>query len=194
LISTDSYGFRISAKVAPHNLYTTTELVREGVEDLGFSNDPPTGSLYPIVQWDIPETTADQIVLDYSDEVTVTWDWDQDSGTYVRTHNGVLHEVIDEAGNPQAIAVDVLVILAGEFYTQFPPPSDSDWQAVPATDTLGSGNAWVFSRGAVWEGTWRRSGYSDPFTLLNDDGSEAGVPPGFSWVSIFPQHRSVTWE
>ena len=121
-------------------------------------------------------------------------DWDWDGETYLRTHNGVAHQIVDREGNPTQISADVLVILAGEFYTQFPPPAESDWQAVPATETLGSGAAWVFSRGAVWEGTWQRSDYSDPFTLLNADGSEAGVPPGFAWVSIFPEHRSVTWE
>ena len=194
LISTDgsAYGFRISAKVAPHNLYTNTELARQGADDKEFPNDPP-GSLYSIVQWSIPETTADQIVLDWSDNVTAQWDWDGEQ--YIRTHNGSLHELVDEDGAAAGpIAVDVLVILAGEFFTQFPPPEDSDWQAVPVTETLGTGQAWVFSRGAVWEGTWERSDYGDPFTLLNPDGTEAGVPAGFSWVSIFPEQRTVTWE
>jgi len=183
--------FRISAKAAPHNLYGKTEDLRAGADALEFPNDPPQ-SLYPIVQWDIPETTADQIVLDYSDEVTVTWDWDGES--YLRTHNGIAHQILDQQGNAQQIAVDVLVILGAEFYTAFPPPDQSGWQAVPALDTAGSGPAWVFSRGAVWEGRWERAQYDDQFRLIGDDGADAGVPPGFSWVSVFPDHRAVTWE
>lgn len=183
--------FRISAKAAPHNLYGTTEDLRAGADALEFPDDPPQ-SLYSIVQWAIPETKADQIVLDWSDNVTVTWDWDGER--YLRTHNGVPHEIVDQDGNAEQIAVEVLVILDGGFSTLFPPPSDSDWQAVPVTETLGSGAAWVFARGAVWQGTWERSDYSDSFTLRNADGTEAGVPPGFSWVSVFPDHRTVTWE
>jgi hypothetical protein len=192
LISTNEpTGFRISAKVAPHNLYTTTENVRAKADELEFDDDAPQ-SLYPIVQWNIPETTADKITLPFSDEVTATWDWDGEK--YLRTHNGSEHVVVDQEGNSEQMAVDVLVVFAGEFYTAFPPPDQSDWQAVPATETIGSGAAWVFSRGAVWEGTWERSDYSDQFRLLNDDGTEAGVPPGFSWVSIFPDHKTLTWE
>jgi hypothetical protein len=174
--------FRISAKVAPHNLYGNTENMRTGADANEFPDDPP-GPLYDIVQWSIPETVANEIVLDYSDNVTVTWNWDPDTERYLRTHNGTPHEIIDRDGTAEQIYAEVLVILDGEFYTQFPPPEDADWQAVPATETIGSGNAWVFARGAVWEGTWQRSDYDDPFTLLNSDGSETGVPAGFSWVS-----------
>ncbi len=180
--------FRISAKVAPHNLYGTTEDLRAGADSHDFPDDPPQ-SLYPIVQWEIPETTADQVVLDWSDEVTVTWDWDGDR--YLRTHNGVPHEIVDQGGSAQQLAVDVLVILGAEFYTAY--PSD-DQTPVPALDTAGSGPAWVFSRGAVWEGRWERANYGDQFRLIGADGTEAGVPAGFSWVSVFPDHRSVTWE
>jgi len=185
--------FRINAKVAPHNLFGTTEDMRLGADTNEFDDDPP-GPLYSIVQWSIPDLTADQIVVDWSDNVTATWDWDAENGTYTRTHNGAVHEILDIDGAAEPIAVEVLVILAGEFFTQFPPPEDSDWQEVPATETLGSGQAWVFARGAVWEGTWQRDAYDEPFTLLNPDGTEAGVPPGFSWVSIFPEQRTVTWE
>jgi len=183
--------FRVSTKVAPHNLFGDTEDLRAGADLLEFPDDPPQ-SLYPIVQWDIPQTTADQIVLDWSDGVTVTWDWDGDR--YLRTHNGVEHVLVDRGGDTQQIAVEVLVILGAEFYTAFPPPDQSDWQAVPALDTAGSGPAWVFARGAVWEGRWERANYGDQFRLIGADGTETGVPAGFSWVSVFPDHRTVTWE
>ena len=183
-------GFRLSTRSAPHNLYTKTDLVRRGADAMELNNDPPL-SLYPIVQWSIPETTADQIVLVFSDRVTVTWDWDGDR--YLRTHNGVVHEVQDREGDAQQMAVEVLVILAGEFYTEY-PPSGTDGSGVPTTDTLGSGPAWVFARGAVWEGTWERAEYTDEFTLKNADGTITGVPAGFSWVSIFPESQPVTWE
>ena len=183
-------GFRISTRSAPHNLYTKTDLVRRGADAMGFSNDPPP-PLYPIVQWDIPEATADQIVLVFSDRVTVTWDWD--GNRYLRTHNGVVHEAQGREGDAQRIAVEVLVVLAGEFHTEF-PPAGNDGSAVPTTDTLGSGPAWIFARGAMWEGTWERAEYTDEFTLKNADGTTAGAPAGFSWVSIFPESQPITWE
>ncbi|MEE9298760.1 MAG: DUF3048 domain-containing protein [Acidimicrobiia bacterium] len=183
--------FRISSRVAPFNLYGNTADMRAGADSLEFDNDPPT-SLYPIVEWEFPEAIAHQIVLDWSDTVTVTWDWDGE--VYRRTHNGEDHVVVDQKGNLERITAEVLVVLGAEFYTQFPPPSDSDWQAVPALDTAGSGRAWVFARGRIWQGTWQRAQYADEFKLLNSDGTQTGVPAGFSWVSIFPDHRSVDWS
>ncbi len=183
--------FRISTKVAPHNLYGTTEGMREGAAALGFDTEMP-GSLYPIVEWDFPDAIAHEVVLDWSDVVTVEWRWDGE--VYRRTHNGEDHEIVDEEGNRQRITAEVLVVLGAEFYTQFPPPSDSDWQAVPALDTAGSGQAWVFARGRIWQGTWQRAQYDDSFQLLNTDGTPAGVPAGFSWVSVFPEHRPVDWS
>lgn len=183
--------FRISAKVAPHNLYGTTEAMRTGADALGFNNDPPT-SLYPIVEWEFPEAIAHKIELDWSDVVTVEWTWDGE--VYRRTHNGEDHEIVDQEGNRQRITAEVLVVLGAEFYTQFPPPAESDWQAVPALDTAGSGPAWVFARGRIWQGTWQRAQYGDQFRLLNTDGTPTGVPAGFSWVSVFPDHRPVDWS
>ena len=161
---------------------------------MGVSNDPPQ-SLYPIVQWTIPETKADQVVLDWSSYLTIKWEWDGDR--YVRSilgQNGYYaHEVADREGNTQQIAVEVLVILTGNLHDQF-PPAGSDGSGVPTTDTLGSGQAWIFSRGAVWEGRWERAEYVEQFRLIGADGADAGVPAGFSWVSVFPDDRTVTWE
>lgn len=180
--------FRISSRLAPHNLYGDTTEMRRGADNQDYPDDPPQ-PLYRIDTWELPEATANEINLDWSDATNVSWEYRD--GLYHRSQNGFAHEVIDRDGVGSPIAVEVLVVLTGEFVTVTPTGSGS---AVPATETVGSGRALVFSRGRVWEGTWERSDIEDPFVLRNPDGTEAGVPPGMPWVSIFPDHRDIDWS
>jgi len=180
--------FRISSRLAPHNLYGNTVDMRAGADSQGYADTPPR-PLYDIGEWDYPADDAESITMDWSDAVTVTWDYVD--GRYERTQDGVAHESITASGDRTRITAEVLVVLGGEFYTVFPPTSGS---AIPAIDTAGSGPAWVFARGRVWQGTWQRSQYEDRFQLVSSDGSAATVPSGFAWVSVFPEHRAVTWQ
>lgn len=179
--------FRIAGRPAPHDLYGTTADMRAGADAQRYDDLPPT-PLYEIGEWEYPQETATSVTLDWSDAVTVEWDYSD--GRYHRVQDGIAHESITKDGQRTQISVEVLVVLGGEFYTAFPP---SDGTAVPAIDTAGSGPAWVFARGRVWQGTWQRAQYEDPFTLVSSDGTAAVVPPGFAWVSVFPEHRPVTW-
>ena len=60
-------------------------------------------------------------------------------------------------------------------------------------ETTGKGRALVFSRGQVVTGDWNRPDTSQPFILTVADGSPLTVPPGRSWISLFPEGRPVTW-
>lgn len=180
--------FRIPSRPGPHDLYGSTDDMRAGGDAQGYPDVPPT-PMYEIGEWDYPDATAETITLDWSDTVTVEWEYSD--RRYHRVQEGVPHETITRDGERTQISAEILVVLGGEFYTAFPPGSGS---AVPAIDTAGSGPAWVFARGRVWEGTWQRAQYGDPFVLLNSDGSTAVVPTGEPWVSVFPEHRSVTWS
>lgn len=177
--------FRIPGRPGPHDLYGDTDDMRDGADAQGYADEPPVAP-YEIGTWEYPEAVAESVTLDWSDAVTVEWDYAD--GVYSRTHNGVPHENVDRDGERSPMQADVLVVLTGEFYTAFPP---ADGQAIPATDTAGSGRAFVFARGRVWEGTWERAQYEDPFRLYSLDGTEAVVPAGFAWVSVFPEHRSI---
>jgi hypothetical protein len=181
--------FRVSGRQAPHNLYGSTLEARAGADAQGYDDTPPP-PLYEIGTWEYPSDIAESITMDWSDEVTVVWDYDPADKRYYREQDGVPHETITRDGVRTQISAEVLVVLAGEFYTAFPPGSGS---AVPAIDTAGSGPAWVFARGRVWQGLWQRAQYDDPFALTSPDGSSAVVPPGEPWVSVFPQHRTISW-
>jgi len=182
--------FRIPGRAAPHNLYGDTTDLRTVADQRAYNNDPP-GPLYRVDTWRIPDTPAVKISLDWSDGNVVTWLYDPDSQTYLRETNDRTSNTVDRQGNLTQINADVLVILTGEETVAFPPAGVAG-SGVPEADTVGTGDAYVFARGAMWQGTWTRDAITDPFTLLNADGTEAVVPAGFPWISIFPQERSIS--
>lgn len=187
LIGEGSVGvFRISTRSAPHNLYANTELVRQTADGRGYPDDAPTW-LYRLGEWRVPETPATTVTLSWSDGEVVTWTYE--NGRYTRWSGSEPYEYVTATGEFGQIAADVLVILAGRRYTAFPP---GEGTPVPATETTGSGQAWVISRGGVWTGTWERAAITDQFRLLNADGTEAVVPAGIPWVSIFPEGRPIS--
>jgi hypothetical protein len=180
--------FRIASRPGPHDLYGSTDDMRAGADLQGYPDTQPR-PLYSIGEWPYPDAEATTVTLDWSDAVTVEWSYAD--GIYSRTQDGAVHEVITRDGARSQIQVEVLVVLGGEFYTVTPT---GDGSAVPAIDTAGSGPAWVFARGRVWQGAWERAQYGDPFVLKGLDGTIATVPPGTAWVSVFPQHRNVVWS
>ena len=187
MIGESSIGlFRISTRSAPHNLYSNTALVRQTADGRGYPDDPPTW-LYRLGEWRVPETPATTVTLSWSDGEVVTWTYQ--NGRYTRWDGSEPHEYVTATGEFGQISADVLVILAGRRYTAFPPGAGTP---VPATETTGSGQAWVISRGGVWAGTWERAAITDQFRLLNADGTEAVVPAGIPWVSIFPEGRPIS--
>ncbi len=188
LIGESTLGlFRTPQRTAPHNLYSDTTRIRQTADARSYSNDTPQW-IYRVDEWHIPETPATTVVMSWSSQSLVTWKYED--GRYTRWYGNSPHQFRTESGESGQLTFDVLVILSGTEYTEFPPGGVGT--PVPATDTTGTGNAWVISRGAVWIGTWERDGITDQFTLLNADGTEAVVPAGVAWVAIFPSNRTIT--
>jgi hypothetical protein len=65
---------------------------------------------------------------------------------------------------------------------------------VPATTTIGSGEALVFHDGGVIVGRWSREEITDVFDVTDADGAPIVLRPGRVWIAVFPDNRTVTWE
>jgi hypothetical protein len=180
--------YRMSHRNAPHNLYASTEAIRQFADDRGMPDDPPP----PLFTFgDAAETgkEATEITMDWSDAPEVIWQWDGEQ--YLRFNGTEPHEWIDGDSELGQIAFDALVVLMGERYTARPSGSGS---SVPATTTVGTGDALVFYNGEVVEGTWSRQEITDVFELADADGAPLVVPPGRLWIAVFPDDRTVSWD
>jgi hypothetical protein len=187
---TEGY-FRVRTRRAPHNLYSDTMAIRRTADRRGWSNERPPG-LFEIGVWWIPDEPATEIVMDWSSGGAVRWEWDETEGVYTRWNGSNPHNWVHRDGTLGQVTADVLIVIEGRQYTERNPSGGGS--AVPAIQTVGSGDAWIFAVGRVWQGTWRRDSVQDPFSLYELDGSPAVVPPGIPWISFFPLQRSVSYS
>lgn len=181
--------FRMSHRIAPHNLYADTEGLRATADERGYE-DAFRQYLYPVGEWEEPAEEAESITLDWGWGHKVTWAYED--GRYLRFEGTRAHEWVDGAGERGQLAFDVLVVIQSHQYAAGPPGGGGS--AVPAVETLGTGRLLIFAGGKVMEGTWERDAIDEPYRFFDADGAPAVVPPGTPWVALFPQETPITWS
>jgi hypothetical protein len=182
--------FRIRSRRAPHNLYTNTVLLREMADDRGYSDDPPP-NLFEFGDLPVGSEAVNEIEMNFGNGFVVDWTYDRTSGRYLRSFNGNQAELISEEGETSPLAADTLVVmLATRFIEQAPAGGTS----VPAVDTVGEGEAFVFAGGRMVEGTWSRESSDDLIVFEDDQGQPLPVPPGFIWLSIVPEQNGIEFS
>ena len=191
LITEDQGLMRVATRPSPHNLYTTTEDLRDIADDLVYSDDPPVAWL-PFGEWPLPTAPAETVTITWAVGAAVQWRYDTATRTYLRWTGPDPNTWIDEEGEIGQIDTDVLIVFGARFYVAN-PPTGVQATPVPAVDSVGSGPAWVFSQGRAWLGTWQRDFPTDPFTLIGNDGQTATVPGGRIWMSVLPEAQHVVF-
>lgn len=72
--------------------------------------------------------------------------------------------------------------------------SNGDAQGTISIQTIGRGQATIFSQGRVIEGTWAKKSITEPTRFFSADGSEIKFPAGLLWVTVLPQYNSFTYQ
>ncbi len=179
---------RWGTRRAPHNLYVNTAEARREADQRGLPDAPPA-PLFNRGEFSAsPSAGATYMFFDWSDNTDVVWHWD--GVRYLRSVEGVPHEWVSRDGTSGQISADVLVVLMAERYTACPSGQGS---CVPAWRTVGENRALVFAQGLVEEGRWSRNSAGEYFALTNSSGSQITLPPGRTWIMIYPETADLIW-
>jgi len=172
------YFWRDQQRDAPHNVFTSTDLMRAALEKLdetvrrldnerpfkqgGLEGKPPG------------EALADQIVVDYSvPTYRVTWSYDEDSNLYLR-HQG-RGKVETEAGD---------TITADNVIVQITDMKVIDYLGRKEIRTLGDGEALVFRDGRVINARWSKENGGRTQFLFPDSDKEVPLNVGTTWLQV----------
>ena len=154
---------------APHNLFAETTKLWT-LAPVG-SSAPSTQFAYRTVSDANASTSKEALGLKVSmDGVKVQWDWDAAAKEWVKTQDGTI--VVDPADI--ALSVPNVIVLEVEYTNTYSPISK----------TLGSGKAYVFTNGVVYEGTWSRTDRLKPFELKDSAGGVIKLTPGQTFVEV----------
>jgi hypothetical protein len=125
-----------------------------------------------------------QVYVRYSSAIYNRWDYDPASGTYLRfsdtadSSNGVADEKyaqLTDRLTSQPIVADNVVFLYASHELYSPGIYD--------ILLSGSGNAYTFRDGQVYQVTWHRND-TDVVSLTNQDGTPFAFKPGNTWFEV----------
>ncbi len=164
-----SVYYRTKDRKAPHNLYSTTDALRtQAIPNAAgptriwqFRSDGAAIQGSPTAGVDVR-----------LDSVDASWRWDASKSVYLRQTDRHEH---DDALSGQ-VNTNNVVVLPMDYV---PGISDS-----PDAQTIGHGDAFVFTGGNYVHGTWSRDDRLAPFTLTADDGTPILLSPGRTFVEL----------
>ena len=181
----DKYYWRDSSRKAPHNLYTKTELIREGAVNKKYREEwnavsftfHPDGEPVPA----IAGTPARKVKVNYIAGYHVGYEYDEAAGRYNRLLLGEPHT--DKTSGEQLKADNILVL-----YAKHKILDDVGRRSV---DVQGPGEGYLIQKGVMRQITWeRKDGLIRPYI----DGKEVPLVPGQTWVQIVPEGSKVEAE
>ena len=165
-----SLYWRSTSRRAPHNLFSATDRLwgkypeRDEIPTAPFAFRTVLDELHPSA-----EPVAGVFVDFGHAEIDYAWNGEG----WERTHNGDAHSDSDGV----RVAPSNVVI---QFTTYGTSSADS---RSPEAETVGSGEAWVFTDGHVVRGRWERPDQSRPAALVAN-GRPIRLTPGRTWVAL----------
>ena len=161
--------YRTTDDKSPYNLFFNVEkifaLTLEGV------GAPPPQFTYRRADDPLPGVPSAGVDLNM-DSYEIEWTWDDATGLYQRRQNGSS----DTDWNGDLVTTNNVVVLVMEY--------EEGISGSPDAQSIGTGEAFIFTGGHAVHGTWTRPDNRSPFTLLDADGKPVSLTPGRTFVEL----------
>lgn len=185
-----SYYTRITQRLAPQNVYTSTARLREAAKAAG-----DTGNVQvPTIEWlrgssgGASRPAGATFTIPYLGAMAVQYRDDQVAGGWARVQGGAA--TVDAITGKPVVATNVVVI-----FTDITPQPDiiEDANNSPSLEvrSTGAGKVSVFQIGQRVDGTWSRQGL-EMYRFAAVDGRPIQLMPGQTWVHVVPADWTVT--
>ncbi|TSC56815.1 MAG: hypothetical protein G01um101418_216 [Parcubacteria group bacterium Gr01-1014_18] len=177
------YYWRSPSRAAPHNVYTSGELLGRALRDKDLEGK--TGNFTP---WKFADAGMDggvetsSVKISFSSpEYEVNWKYDAAKKSYARFYGTVLHTDEDgtaiEAKNIALLYTPILII---------------DEVGRRSVETLGTGRAVIFQNGKAFEGTWEKLNRKSRLRFFVNE-KEVEFVPGATWVEVVSKTFDIAW-
>ena len=178
-------GTRISSRVPPDNLYTSTAGLY-GLFPKAGGAPPPVFSYSSATPAGATPATA--LMIDFSQGTDVQWKWNAAGNDWLHTYQG--QQDVDALTNAPVSTTNIVVQVV--HYVLGPYAESTGGSGDVESQTIGSGPGWVLRNGTSIKVTWHRKNLIDPTTYTDANGSEVKLAPGRTWVEIVPNTTANT--
>lgn len=177
--------WRAEDRLAPHNVYTSSELLEKFAVARELEPDP-------LAAWrfksdaaldDRPDDVADLIVSGRTFAYTVRWAYDREQNAYRRYQGGAPQE--DAARGEPVMAKNVVI--------QLTAVSVIDEIGRRKIATSGEGEALMALDGNTYRGTWRRAGSGGRTRFYDASGTEVRLNAGTTWIEVVPKETEISY-
>lgn len=176
--------YRDNARRAPHNLYTSTELLNKGFDRRDFSNVSNYEFIHTL-KGDFSNTLHESVSVNYfnssSYNYKIAYEYDKSKKTYSRLTNGAPHQLTDA----KVLEVEGIVFLKARFNTQS--------NGLVHFQNTGENKAYILYQGKHLETTWSRNSVNEHYKFLIDGNYVEIKNPGFIF-QIIPQDKEVKFN
>lgn len=188
--SNGQYFWRSTDRAAPHNVYTSSELIVRALRDKGYADIVPTyeswlfGDEAPLEE---RPTAMETLTLKFANAIsrTMLFVYDRATNSYLRYQAEVPH-IDAETGNQLAVKNVAVVVI--------PPIVAVGEKGRLTLDTHGTGPLTFYKDGEQIVGTWEKIGTSDRLHFRDADGNAIRLNRGTTWVEIIPEDRDVLYD
>jgi hypothetical protein len=184
-----SYFTRVSARPAPHNVYTSFARLDALNHSKGYTSSLFTG--WPRkADKKIAAPTAKTIDIQISGPVYFShYDYDSASNTYSRSEGGAPHMELVSASDKAGVRIKPKVVIA----LVMPYSIARDGKHSVYGDT-GSGQALVFQDGEVISGTWQKANSDSLVSLSDSNGQPISLNAGQTWITLVASANKVIYK
>lgn len=185
---------RKKGRPAPHDLFTSTDALRElsgtlGRQRTGFvfrepgtreaaTPSPGKASASP------PPPLGKSISFSFAGGVLTRYDFSE--GVYLRSVSGKPF-LIEGGSQLKTTNVVVMMVKVVDGHIR-----DAAGNYSPEISVIGSGEAYVLTNGRATNARWVRRSLSDHTRLVDSAGRDVPLAPGNTWIHLLPSDRAVT--
>ncbi|MEK7072479.1 MAG: DUF3048 domain-containing protein [Patescibacteria group bacterium] len=177
------YFWRDDKRYAPHNLYTSSELLSQA------KNNYDIVKFSDFTSWKFKDGKSESvqnydIKINYSEDTSyqVIWKYLKDVNQYERWQNNNRH--IDDDGS---------IIEADNIIIQYVQTKILDEIGRKDIKLIGTGKLIVFRDGITIEGSWQKKDASSRTMFYDEDNNEIELNRGKIWIEVVPTDMEISY-
>ncbi len=177
----EQYFWRSNARPAPHNVYTSTDLLKKAFRDLDISKDDEFDPWQYKDEAEAEQRGDDRqmIKLPYFEAM---WKYSKEDNEYTRYMGNTAHSDADS----QIVKAKNLVVC----FMYMKVVDDALRKYI---DNIGKGDAIAFMDGRVIEGEWRKQSIGERMRIYDEAGNEVEFNGGITWIEALPLGAEVEY-